>query len=74
VVETTHQLTFTQDRVVKRFRCWDRGEPEREWAGLWLLHRYVPGLAPQPLHQYVDDGAPVIVMSRVRGQPLGTAR
>lgn len=46
MVESTHQLTMTRDRVVKRFRSWDKGEPEREWAGLEVLHRYTPGLAP----------------------------
>lgn len=72
-MESTHQLTLTPDRVVKRFRSWDKGEPEREWAGLELLHRYAPGLAPQPLQRRAEDGAPVIVMTRVEGEPLGAA-
>jgi hypothetical protein len=71
VVESTHQLTLTRDRVVKRFCSWDKGEPEREWAGLEVLHRYAPGLAPQPLQRRAEDGAPVIVMTRVAGEPLG---
>lgn len=73
MVESTHQLTLTRDRVVKRFRSWDKGEPEREWAGLQVLHRHAPGLAPQPLQRRAEDGAPVIVMTRVAGEPLGTA-
>lgn len=73
MVESTHQLTMNRDRVLKRFRSWDRGEPEREWAGLELLHRYAPGLAPQPLQRRVADGVPVIVMTRVGGEPLGAA-
>jgi Phosphotransferase enzyme family len=72
VVESTHQLTLTRDRVVKRFRSWDKGEPEREWAGLQVLHRYAPGPAQQPLQRRAEDGAPVIVMTRVAGEPLGT--
>ncbi len=59
--------------VVKRYRSWERDEPQREWIGLSLLHRLVPGLAPEPLRQRTDDGVPVIVMSRVAGEPLGSA-
>jgi hypothetical protein len=72
-VESTHQLTMIRDLVVKRFRSRDKGEPEREWAGLQVLHWYAPGLAPQPLQRRAEDGAPVIVMTRVRGEPLGAA-
>ena len=72
-MESTHELEFTADRVVKRFRSWDRGEPEREWAGLAVLYRHAPGLAPQPLERRVDDGGPAVVMTRVRGEPLGAA-
>ncbi len=49
---------------VRRFRSWDRDAPEREWAGLEVLHQYAPGLAPQSLEWRVEDGVPVIVMSR----------
>ena len=73
MAESTHQLTLTPDRVVKRFRSWDKGEPEREWAGLEILHRYAPGLSPRPLQRRYEDGAPVIVMTRVAGEPLGAA-
>jgi hypothetical protein len=74
VAESTHSLTFTGDRVVKRFRSWDRGEPDREWAGLGLLHEHVPGVSPQPLCRRSEDGVPVIEMTRVPGVPLGEAR
>lgn len=73
VAESTHSLTFTNDRVVKRYRSWDRGEPDREWAGLSLLHEHVPGISPQPLCRRSEDGVPVIEMTRVPGVPLGEA-
>lgn len=68
---TTHDLTIGDHEVVKRFRSWDRGEPDREWAGLVLLHEHLPGLAPEPLARREEDGAPVVVMSRLPGGPLG---
>ena len=71
---STHSLTFTGDRVVKRYRSWDRGEPDREWSGLGLLHEHAPGVSPQPLRLRAEDGAPVIEMTRVAGEPLGMAR
>jgi aminoglycoside phosphotransferase (APT) family kinase protein len=73
MVQSTHDVTLGQRRVVKRYRSWARGEPDREWAGLTLLHRTAPGLAPEPLERRVEDGAPVVVMTRVPGEPLGTA-
>ncbi|HEU0285906.1 MAG TPA: hypothetical protein VFR22_02610, partial [Nocardioidaceae bacterium] len=42
--------------VVKRFRSWDRGEPDREWRGLSLLQTYAPGLAPEPIQRRTEDG------------------
>ena len=68
---TTHVLTIDGDTVVKRFVSWDRGEPDREWAALTLLHRASPGLAPEPLERRTVDGAPVVVMTRLPGEPLG---
>ena len=73
MVESTHAVALGTDRVVKRYRSWENGEPEREWTGLSLLHQAAPGLAPEPLERRVQDGAPVIVMARVPGEPLGTA-
>ena len=60
VAESTHVLTFAGDRVVKRYRSWDRGEPDREWDGLGVLHHHARGLSPRPLRRRVEDGAPVI--------------
>lgn len=68
---TTHDLVFDGDRVVKSFRRWQRGEHLREWRGLTLLHRFAPGLAPEPIGAQLEADPPVIVMSRVAGQPLG---
>lgn len=74
MVESTHILTFTGDRVVKRYRSWDRGEADREWSGLSTLHQHAPGISPQPLRRRCEDGAPVIEMTRVPGQPFGAAK
>jgi aminoglycoside phosphotransferase (APT) family kinase protein len=71
VAESTHVLTFTRDRVVKQYRSWGCGEPDREWAGLAVLHQHARGLSPQPLRRRVEHGAPVIEMTRVAGEPLG---
>jgi aminoglycoside phosphotransferase (APT) family kinase protein len=68
---STHSLTFTRDRVVKRYRSWDRGEPDREWTGLGILHQHAPGISPQPLRRGCADGVPLIEMTRVPGVPLG---
>lgn len=68
---TTHDLTVDGETVVKTYRSWDRDEPGREWAGLELLHRCAPGLAPEPLSRGERDGRPSVVMSRLPGRPLG---
>lgn len=67
----THDVTSVGDVVRKRYVSWDQGEPEREWAGLELLSREAPGLAPVPIGREHDDGRPVVVMSFVPGEPLG---
>jgi Phosphotransferase enzyme family len=72
--ESTHDIDLGATRVVKRFRSWDRGEPDREWRGLELLHTYAPGLAPWPIARRTDDGRPAIVMSRVPGAPVESGR
>ncbi len=69
----THDLTFTDTEVRKRFVSWDRGEAEREWACLRLLAEHAPGVAPRPLRREIVDGAPVVVMERLPGAPLGDA-
>lgn len=67
----THELTFTATEVRKRFVSWDRGEAEREWSCLRVLAEHAPGLAPRPLRREIVDGAPVVVMERLPGRPLG---
>jgi hypothetical protein len=67
----THDLTFTDTEVRKRFVSWDRGEPGREWGCLTVLAAHAPGIAPLPLRQESEDGAPVVVMERLPGEPLG---
>lgn len=73
MVQSTHDVLIGDREVTKTYRSWLRGEPDREWAALGLLHRLSPGLAPEPLARRVEHGGPVIVMSRVDGDPLGTA-
>jgi hypothetical protein len=59
---------------VKSFRRWERGEHLREWRGLTLLHQFAPGLGPEPISAQLEVDPPVIVMSCVPGQPLGTRK
>jgi hypothetical protein len=73
MIATTHQIEFTGDRVVKTYRSWDRGQPQREWRGLTVLHEHAPGLGPVPISARLDAEPPSIVMSRLPGEPLGTA-
>lgn len=73
MVQSTHEVTIRADTVVKRYRSWDRGEPDREWRALSLLHQLSPGLSPEPLEQRREAGAPCIVMTRLPGEPLGAA-
>ncbi|WP_405781611.1 phosphotransferase [Streptomyces sp. NBC_00859] len=69
---TTHSVDIGRTTVVKHYRSWDRGEPEREWRTLTLLARYAPGLAPAPLERTPDP--PTVTMERLPGDPLrGTA-
>ncbi len=72
MVQSTHDVSIGELTVVKRYRSWDRGEPECEWRALSLLHQYRPGLAPEPLSLTYPDGTPTIEMSRAsRASPLG---
>ena len=74
VVQTqTHDLTFTETEVRKRYVSWDRGEADREWGCLALLADHAPGVAPKPLRRETEDGAPVVVMERLPGVPLGSS-
>lgn len=69
---TTHtSVEFRGDTVIKRFRRYRWGEPEREWRALTLLSEYAPGLAPTPLWADLGAEPPVVVMSRLDGVPLG---
>lgn len=70
----THRIALDGDVVRKVYVSWDRDEPDREWAGLTALARHVPDLGPTPLSRGREAGAPVIVMSRVPGAPLGSSR
>lgn len=67
----THQVTVGVDTVRKRYVSWDDDEADREWLGLTTLDGLVPGLAPRPLLRETEDGAPVIVMTRLPGETLG---
>jgi Ser/Thr protein kinase RdoA (MazF antagonist) len=69
---TTHVVHIDRGRgvVTKRFRSWDRGEPEREWTALTLLAEHAPGLSPQPIHAALAADPPVIEMSFLPGTPL----
>lgn len=66
----THDVTMIGDVARKRFVSWNAGEPEREWAALQLLARMAPGLAPVPIRREHLEGGPIVVMSRVPGEPL----
>lgn len=67
---STHDLALTETVVTKTYRSWDRGEPDREWAGLTLLEEHAPGLAPRPLGRATSEGRPAITMTRLPGTPL----
>lgn len=67
----THRLTFDGEVVRKQYVSWSRGEADREWAGLVAVARHAPDLAPAPIARETDGPAPVVVMSRVPGVPLG---
>lgn len=66
----THAIEMTRDRVVKRFPKNDEGRAEREWRALTLLAAHAPGLAPEPWEADLAADEPVVVMSRIAGDPL----
>jgi len=70
---STHELAFADGLVMKRFRSHRRDEHRREWAGLQLVHRYAPGLAPRPVRCELDSEPPTITMTWLPGNPLGRA-
>ena len=69
----THDLAFSATEVRKRYVTWSDGEAEREWRCLTLLAERAAGVAPRPLRRETYDGAPVVVMERLPGEPLGRA-
>jgi hypothetical protein len=73
VLATTHHIAQDAETVTKTFRLRHGDEADREWSALTLLDRHAPGLAPEPVERPVCDGAPVVVMSRLPGLPLGHA-
>lgn len=70
----THDLTFSATEVRKRYVTWSDGEADREWRCLCLLADWAPGIAPRPVRRETCNGAPVVVMERLPGEPLGRAR
>lgn len=70
VRSSTHIVEIRADVVIKRYRSWRWGEPEREWRALTLLAGHAPGLAPEPVGAELTGDPPVVVMSRLAGDPL----
>jgi aminoglycoside phosphotransferase (APT) family kinase protein len=70
VLWSTHAVELRSDSVIKRFRPEDRGKCEREWRALTLLAAHAPGLAPVPQSADLAAEEPVVVMSRLPGEPL----
>ena len=71
--QSTHDVAVGATTVTKRYVAWDRGEPDRELAALEVLAVHAPGLAPAPVALETVEGVPVLRMSRVPGEPLGSA-
>ena len=69
---TTREVSIDRARgiVVKKFRSGDRDEPAREWAGLTLLARHAPGLAPAPVRADLDAAPATIEMTWLPGTEL----
>lgn len=66
-----HDLTIEADVVRKHYLRTDRDQVAREWSTLGWLQEHAPGLAPRPIAREADP--PVLVMSRVAGEPLDSA-
>ena len=67
---STHMIEFGPDTVTKRFRPGCRERCIREWRALTLLAAHAPGTAPVPLSVDFNAAEPVVVMSRLDGEPL----
>jgi aminoglycoside phosphotransferase len=72
-VAGTHDLIPDGDRVVKRYRSWDRGEHVREWTMLRAAAPHLPGVVPRPLAHDLRADPPWIAMTRLAGDPMGGA-
>ena len=70
----THDVSRDADRnvVTKRFIGAERGEPAREWRALTLLAEHAPGLAAEPVLADLAADPPVIEMSLLAGDALGS--
>ncbi|MFE2226739.1 phosphotransferase family protein [Streptomyces kronopolitis] len=66
----THTVELLPDRVIKRFRGTDRAGAEREWRALSLLAVHAPGLAAEPRECDLAAAEPVVVMTRLSGEPM----
>ena len=69
-VAGTHDLILDGDRVVKRYRSWDRGEHVREWEVLRAAAPHLPGVVPRPLSHDLTADPPWIAMSRLAGASM----
>ncbi|MBT2413768.1 phosphotransferase [Streptomyces sp. ISL-12] len=67
---STHAVELQPGSVIKRFRRERREGGEREWRALTLLAAYAPDLAPVPQSADLVAEEPVVVMSRLPGEPL----
>ncbi|MHA6764224.1 phosphotransferase family protein [Streptacidiphilus sp. PAMC 29251] len=67
---STHAVELGPRSVSKRFGSGNREKCEREWRALTLLGTYAAGLAPEPLRVDLAAVEPVVVMSRLAGEPL----
>ncbi|MFK3679172.1 aminoglycoside phosphotransferase family protein [Microbacterium sp. NPDC090218] len=67
----THDLSFTDAEVHKRFLSWSDGEADREWDCLSVIWQHAPGVAPRPLRREESNGHPVVIMQRLPGSALG---
>lgn len=70
---SSHEVTLAPDHphlVVKRYLPTTHRAPQREWRALRLLQKYAPGLAPDPVRADLSADPPVVMMSRLGGEPL----
>jgi Ser/Thr protein kinase RdoA (MazF antagonist) len=66
----THELTFADEQVVKRYTSWERDEHLREWSVLQRVHQHSPDLVARPIAADLKSLPPAITMSVVPGSPL----